>query len=351
MRRLSAEEVRSRTLTTLGFWTSGVDLTSPEALAAALRRTASLRCPCSSTTLVRAVVVPLQDLVPDRAALEQAVGENLEALVAHGDLIEQPDLLGPGKEGLLLYTAPPSFVARKSGAAILIGVACDAACPLPELSAQIEHQGHVRRIGARHGVREQLLAAGLLEITEEQWLRSPPQESASDLLDRANAELSQQGRSGELAGLSILNSDTPVTYYRNRWSPCRNQSGLFVARRSQAYGADLWCYVELRDGSPQRVIDLPLRLSPHRGCDDAWRLQMAIDASRGAPQRFGVHANADGSTTLALFSPAPMWARRRWDAIGEPSVTRGALFSYRLASREIPEEIQFLREMMWLAPL
>ena len=78
-----------------------------------------------------------------------------------------------------------------------------------------------------------------------------------------------------------------------RWREVRADSGRFVARRDQAYGSNLWCYVELSNGEPQRLLDFPLAGSRWRGCDEAWRLQMAIDAQRGAPQRFRLQEDAE----------------------------------------------------------
>ena len=64
--------------------------------------------------------------------------------------------------------------------------------------------------------------------------------------------------SPEVPGLSLLDSVRPVKYYRGRWTGLKGHSGRFVGRRSQKYGADLWCYVQINNGTPERLIDLPL---------------------------------------------------------------------------------------------
>jgi hypothetical protein len=51
---------------------------------------------------------------------------------------------------------------------------------------------------------------------------------------------------------------------------------------------------------------------------------------------------------MEFFSPVPMWARRRWDAVGEPLTASGCLFAYRLAETELTEEVRFAREALWL---
>jgi hypothetical protein len=54
---------------------------------------------------------------------------------------------------------------------------------------------------------------------------------------------------------------------------------------------------------------------------------------------------------MEFFSPVPMWAQRRWDAVGEPVMASGCLFAYRLAEVEIAEELRFAREVLCLEEL
>ena len=124
---------------------------------------------------------------------------------------------------------------------------------------------------------------------------------------------------------------------------------ISVGRRAQAYGADLWCYVEVDRGIPVRFVDLPLANSVWRGCDEAWRLQAAIDCERGTPQVFRRRSGPKGTDVIDLFSPMPMWARRRWDAVGEPIESSGCLFSYKFRNGEVLEEVDFLKDKLWIA--
>lgn len=127
MNILSADQVHARKVSELGLDPETLDLTSSEAIASALRRTAGFLCPCAAPTLVRAVLNPLRGLVSDLEAVKESIETILEALVAHGDLLESADITtDQGREGrLMLYTAPPSFVHRQSGAVLLIGVTPD----------------------------------------------------------------------------------------------------------------------------------------------------------------------------------------------------------------------------------
>lgn len=352
MRRLTAGEVHAQKIRELGLDPEALDLTTPEGLAGALRRAASYLCPCSAATLVRAVVRPLRGLVPDMEQAKELVEATLEAMISHGDVLEQPELQdGSPTARVLLYAAPASFVVRQSGLVVLLGVAADQLSPLPsELERRIQYLGHVRRLSpssATEDLRAELRQLGLLELASDAWLKGPKPSTATQAVAASDHALDVVPPSRDIPGLLLLDPTKPVRYYRGRWSEPKTQTGRFVARRQQAYGAGLWCYVHLTNGRPERMIDLPQRGSRWRGCDEAWHLQMAIDAQRGAPQCFRITPSGD-AVVLELFSPAPAWARRRWDAIGEPVPSAGSLFAYRIAKAEIDEERRFMREALWL---
>ncbi len=277
---------------------------------------------------------PLEGLVPELDAIKVLVEDTLEAMVAHGDLLEQLEVATDGerKRRVLLYPAPPSFVSRGSGAALLLGISPDELSPLPdELEARIEYVNHIRRLpaGAAPDLRSELTQLGLVELTFATWLKAPTPQTPTQHLQRMDKLLDGATPSGDVPGLLLLDATRSVRFYRGRWTELRSQNGRFVGRRSQAYGANLWCYVQVRDGRPERFIDLHLIGSNVRGCDEAWWLQMAIDAHRGEPQRFRAREAPGRTRALEFFSPVPMWAQRRWDAVGEPILSAGCLFSYR----------------------
>src|SRR3546814_13251964 len=94
---------------------------------------------------------------------------------------------------------------------------------------------------------------GVRQLSQDAWLRPPKREGARDLLASLDARLSQQGRAGDVDRLQILNDHRVVRRYRDRWQQARPQSGTFIVRRPQAYGADLWGYGEL-DRSVARMF-------------------------------------------------------------------------------------------------
>ena len=352
MRLLTSTEVHANKVAELGLDQTALDLTSIEAISAALRRAANYLCPCSATSLVRAVAEPLRGLVEDIDETRRVVRETLEAMVALGDFLEHRDIESDeaSRAAVLLYAAPPSFVYRDSGTAILLGVSTPA---LDSLAIRIDYDNHLRRLIPLLGenLGGDLKQLGFSKVPSDQWLKLPRRETPTQHLAYLDRILDAAQPSGEVAGLTLLDSDCPVRFYHGRWTSPGSLSGRFVARRSQAYGGDLWCYIEMSNGRPERLVDLPLADSRWRGCDEAWRLQMAIDASRGSAQIFSINPGPGNSYIMQFFSPLPMWAQRRLDSIALLVSNPGSLFAYRMPEVELAEEVRFAKEFLWLDEL
>lgn len=349
MRRLEPLHVASRSVAMLGLDPEKHALTSTEALAAALRRAAGFLCPCAGYTLARNVVEPMRGLVADISAARSLAEETLEQLVGLGDLFEYRDLTKSGS--VVLYAAPCAFIPRSSGAIILVGISADQLSALPpDLESRIEAVGCVRILRSQPGenLQNDLKQIGLIEVPYDRWTKAPAEQDFNALVTRCDGMMIAKPSSGDVPGLMILDPESPVRFYRERWISAVGKSGRFVARRNQAYGAPLWCYVHLQDGQPLHLMDFPAATSRWRGCDEAWHLQMAIDACRGEPQRFGIRPQSGGKQDLLVYSPIPMWAQRRWDALGERIVPKDCLMAFRFHDSEIEEERRFALSAMWL---
>lgn len=349
MRQLEPRHIASRSVATLGLDPDKHALTSSEALAAALRRAAGFLCPCAGSTLIRNVVEPMRGLVENIPEVKALAEDVLEQLIALGDLFEYRDLTKSGS--VILYAGPSAFVPRASGTVILLGISADQVSALPpDLESRIEAVNCVRLLRPQSGedLQNELKQIGLIEIPYDRWTTAPANQTAEALVTRCDGLLLDRPSSGEVPGLLVLDPESPVSFYRDRWFDPAGKSGRFVARRSQAYGAPLWCYVHLDGGQPLHLMDLPAPNSRWRGCDEAWHLQMAIDARRGAPQQFTIRKQPDGQQDLVLYSPIPMWTLRRWDAIGKRVSAQGCLMAFRFDDSEIEEECRFARSALWL---
>jgi len=346
-------QAKARSVQELGLDRESIALDAPEALAAALRRAASFLCPTTGTRLTDSVLHSLEWLTEDVASLSQILSDTLESLVGYGDLMELANL-AVSSRGLVLFLGPPAYIRRLSGSYILLGIRPEGQ-PLvgEELQPFVDYERHVRGIQPRPGVDMDAVLNdyGLRRVPLEQWLRSPRLASPVDVVRSFDARLDSAGSSGIIDGVTILDPDTPPNYYRGRWRlATRKDTGRFIARRPRAYGASLWCYADINGGVTKRVIDLPIEAGLSRGCDEAWRLQAAIDSLRGRPQHIRSRSARDGKdrAILDLFSPPPAWFQRRWDALGLPVRAEGALLSYSFKGSEVAEELRFAADAMWL---
>jgi hypothetical protein len=350
--QLSRAEADATAVKTLGLDHEAVDLLSPEALCASLRRAASFLCPASPRQIVDAVLDAVGPLDIMSSVTRDHLMELLDLLISTRDLLE---LRRPGeRQTRQLYLGPPSYVVTAPGRYLLLGVRPYAAPLVGDTPrTDILHEGHTRIIRLDPGsAPAQLQATGLHEITREQWLNHPRAQAAADFLQELRQRLTDAGPAGQVEGLTLIDPSRSVRYYQGRWrEPKANDHGDFVARRPQAYGADLWCFVRIEAGSPVALIDFPVADLSAPGRDEAWRAQAALDAERGQPQTLRTRtANGrENNVILDLFAPVPGWAERYLEMAGQP-VTRsgGSLVSYRVPGAAIPALTEFLSAMLWM---
>lgn len=349
--KLTAQDASAVAVATLGLDADAVGLTSPEGLAASLRRTASFMCPTSPGRLVDAVMGALKPIHGDELTRNDLM-DLLDQLVASGDLLELRH--ESGKSTRLLYLAPPSYIERVPGAYLLMGVRPFGA-PLigDELAKAIEYEGHTRSLPLdAAGADSELGSRGLQRVPKDRWVSSPRAEGVDEFIQRYRARLDVAAEAGQLDGLVLLDPASKVRYYRGRWRPPKSaDTGDFVARRPQAYGADLWCLVRLQAGEPRRLLEFPVSDPVLPGRDEAWRYQAAADARRGTAQRFRLRQGVSpgGDVTIDFFSPLPGFAERYVQLVGLAlGKTPGTLFSFRLPRGAVGDVAAFLTDMLWM---
>ena len=322
-------------------------------LIALVRRSAGIHCPCSRTALQNSLIEALQYLCDSESALPDRIEAIIEGLILMGDLLELHDvgIVDPDVRGTWVFAAPPSYVERSSGEIFIIGIVADQDLFLPEsLASRVSMRGLTRLIlsEANEDLPTKLDEQGLQGLSEKTWLRSPNAEPFGELLARIERRLAERPPAGTVNEMEILDGEQPVTFYRGRWSGCTGKTGIFVGRRPQEFGAPIWCLVELTAGNVSRFLDLPASKSRWRGCDEAWHMQMAIDARRGQPQRYRVQLSGN-EWRFDFFSPLPAWSERRFIAFGRAVPREKCLMSYMLPSSAAEIEERFLRECLWLS--
>jgi hypothetical protein len=351
---LSPADVTKTVLEELGLDPATCALTSHETLAGLLRRAGSFRCPCSGRVLVQTVTESLRGLTVGGDELAATTESVLDELVAYGDFIEVDSTTEQAASRTrLLYAAPPSFVVLPNGRMLLLGLAPESRDLLPsELSKGLVFRGHVRTLSPTRttDAASLLKAAGYFEVPQKLWLQGPKTMEPKRVYDHFVSLLRETDHLTEPTSITILNPSEPVRYYKGRWTPPASASGCFVARRQQLYGAPLWCFVRLSGGRLAALLDLPIEDRGWRGCDEAWRLQAAIDACNGNPQIAEVSTTKnDGMFQLRFFSPLPHWAIRQMDVLATSIVVRGALFAYNVTAIDLPIVREFLAESLWMS--
>lgn len=318
----------------------------------ALRRASYLLAPCSAADLVRFVTEPLTPLGEVR---EEAEAE-LQDLIAYGDIFEMRRIDGDPWDtpSVVLRPAPPAFVMRSRTQAFILGISGDYSSPLPaDLAAGLDDGGPVRLLDRPddEDLAGHLREFGLTELSEQAWLRIPPAVSAAVHVEEWHIRVNTApANASVVADLEIIDSARPSSFYSGRWRAPRNaDEGLHVARRPHVFGGKLWCVVELQDGQPVRLLDL----HPTNGflppCDQAWCLQAALDAVRGAPQQIAV--SEDGATThLGFGGPLPSFAERKLALVATKSRAPQTLFRFSGPTASLQEEIAFLQSALWMQP-
>jgi len=319
---------------------------------AALRRACYLLAPCSSAELIRFVVEPLGGTAELSAAAERALDES----VVYGDILEMRRIEGDSWDvpAVVLRPAPPSFVMRSSDEAIVVGVSGDLPSPLPDdLAVLVQEVGPVRVLSCPNDpdLAGHLKALGMAKLNESIWLRLPAPTPANKHVEEWKSRLGSAPISAsKIDGLEIIDPEKPPSFYRGRWRlPAASDTGVFVGRRPQAYGANLWSVVELAAGEARHILDLLPSDNFERGCDVAWRIQAAIDASRGTPQQFGILPAGD-LTHLSFYGPLPAFAERRLALVATKSSAPGSLFRFSLPMARLEAEVASLQATLWMQP-
>ena len=351
--RIAPAEVLAHCRDTLGLPGDQDAVLDDTLIASLARRTAGIHCPCSRATLRASLLECMFGLPTRYDSLPEAVDSAIEALIVSGDLLELADVVIDDSDvrQTWVFAAPPRFVVRPSRSVFLMGVVPDQDAFLPStLTARILSRGSTRMLEPERGedLPRQLKELGLQQISERAWLRSPRAGDPAEMLNSHERLLTKQPSITGIPDVQILDATRPVTYYRGRWTDPTDQDGMFVARRPQEFGAPIWCLVELREGRPVRLLDLPLARSRWRGCDAAWHLQAAVDHCRGTPQRYRRRVHDEG-VRFDFFSPLPQWSERRLMNLGKSVPRDACLLSYVVPANEAAAEETFLQQNLWLA--
>lgn len=319
----------------------------------AIRRGVNILAPCARNELERGIRHSLGGLgvQPDR--VDDLVESTLEALIVYGDILEvrvnTHDDWAVSK--FVLRPAAPSFVQRRDGAIVILGVAGDVITPLTEeLTARLLYRESLRVLMPIQGetLAFSLRDLGLIELDENSWLRIPSRETDKSHSEAWIKRLESEPVSSDIEGILVCDAGRSPSFYPDRWvQPRANHTGAYVARRPQRYGPNVWCLAELQAGKVKRFLDLFAPGDRNRACDIAWRIQMALDSWSGRPQAFR-RRRVTSHDIFDFFGPIPSWAERRLALTGRRLKGEGCLFSYEFPASAGEAEGMFLQDTLWL---
>ncbi len=326
---------------------------SVELLADVLRSQLARMFPCPPHALLTAARRALAGLGWDADTLGRVAGDVLEDLQTCGDIVELARVTVAQDEdrSQWLFPAPPGFVLR-GNRAYLFGIAPDNAPCLPG-----EHRQRLQLNGAaRYLVLDapgaltpaSLQALGLRQLDEREWLGLDRSETAAEHLDLLRDRLLRHGTNGHLPGMRTLAHQTAARMpYQRRWTSDSTASGLHIVRMEQPHGAPLWYFAELSAGRCKRSLLLPFHLDSDRGCDQAWRAQLAIDATQACHASYSVE-HRGGEAILRLDFPIPLFARRRLLFLGGSMAREDNPNMFVVPANEEVSERRYLEERLWL---
>lgn len=331
------------------------DTPSDELLAQVARRAIAIMAPCATHELSRAVTQSFGGLADVDEAFAERIDMIVEDLIVYGDILEMRESAEDnwsGTKSFVLRPAPPSFVNRKDHSIAILGIAGEQITPLTaELNLRVIPHGALRIIRASENedLEPLLIDLGLFKLPERTWLRLPNFETATNHVASWRQSLAAEPATTPIEGLRILDTARSPSFYKGRWvPPDRTHKGMYVARRPQRYGAPLWCLVELENGSLRRFQDLSTRGDRLRPFDIAWRIQAALDAVAGTPQRFESSTHDPSRTTLRFYSPLPSWCERHLAIAGHKGTAERCLFCFEIPTPQLDTEAGFLREALWM---
>ena len=134
-----------------------------------------------------------------------------------------------------------------------------------------------------------------------------------------------------------------------RWSEVKQKhSGFYIGKRGLQYNSYLWCFLEIRNNTILKLLDLPFIDLNQRGCDEAWRIQMAMDHINKSPQTYRVRKLSDNEVAIDFFSPVPSWATKKLEVEGQRLAKYKCLFTYKFDKIKLSEIEEFLTKNLWL---
>ena len=317
-------------------------------------RNASILCPCSKTHLRNNTIDSIMPLFLDSEDIKEKINQSIDDLLIIGELNERDDVLEDeyGENKNWVFCSPPIFIKRKSGTIVILGLypSYSSIRLKDDVRKKITYKNLISVIEPSEEneiIAEELKKAGLTELKESVWCKLPKIMTWKEFIEKRINELDQQSDNVYIDEYEVFLKDPTVRHdkrYKNKEYAIKHEiTGNYVIRRPTKYSGKIWSFANINNGEVKKIKDLPIS-SNMRGCDDAWQIQMALDAKNETPQQYKL-VDIDDKTRLEFKSPLPLWAERKLMLMGEKEE---AWLTYNIPRSEIIAEEKFLREYLWL---
>ena len=346
---ITQKELKNYLTTQYGQNNHDISFESTVVIANLIRRIASFQCPCQRNEIISIITDSYKGLVEESIIIREKAKKILEDLIEYGDIIEIIDVDNDKQKVNLLYLSPPIFVPIENNRALIIGIAPNQIDTLPdELEDRVKYNGHYRIIDQEdnENLYPILSDFGLIKYSFKKWSKSPTNTNPEECFKAYSERLSNSGLLIENRDVDILDPATNQGYYHDRWKALNKQTGVYVAKRPIQYRNKIFSIVNVEEGQIIKAIDLPI-LTSHRGCDEAWYLQCAIDCLCNNPQQYSIESNAELSI-IKLFFPIPRWIKRRMDIRLRSIDRKGCLMAFEGLKDDVNECQQILENDLWI---
>lgn len=320
-------------------------------IASLLRRLCGFMCPCPQRTILAAAKRSLAPLGVGAQPLIEQLASVLEELLVVGDVIEVSRIGGAlfDENRDWLFCAPPSFL-ELDGRCYVFGIAPDDAPVLVgRLRHRLRHDAVMRYIeDEQDSVAETLAFLGMRQLSAATWLPRASEQSPQRFLDHLTNRLAVDGLEGQIpASEWLAHASERHLPYDRRWQAAAQQSGMYIGRATPEFGARVWFVATLVSGKIERSLVLPLTDGQDRACDQAWRIQLALDASQGMPSRYRALPDADGMGVSVDF-PLPLASRRRLVLLGGMRNYNVGAGAFWIPNAAWPQAERYLQMELWL---
>ena len=282
-----------------------------------IRKLAVIHSPCS-INLLKNKLKEQTDVLFNDLEIGYDLEEYIQDIVSYGDLLELSDVLvknGNNYPKNTLFLSQNKFIRYSEKEFYLLGISNENEFPFnTDFEKLVTYSGPAKILTLENERDIETLKEkfGFSELPKEYWLNLPKEE-IKDYYSFALKELKNSPNEITIENLEIF-SHYNTNNYRKRKKLLENETGIFVCKKSHTFGSQMWGLIKTDNGKILNFIELPFKKNIKnniRACDEAWRLNCAIDMENKFPQKYKILDDKLNKKWIQFFSPVPKWVERK----------------------------------------